>query len=515
MQIDAFTSLFELFAHRAAPIAVSGLWQGLALAFALFLCLKWAGSVSAAQRFVLWSIGFLASVALPLAPLVFSLSLGHSAEPFAATAPHPWLQFDARWMLVLAAVWLIASAARAADLVFHVVRLWRLWRAATPVNVATSRQHKRSFRVCSTQWLDRPSVIGFVAPRVLVPDWLLQRLTPEELNQIVLHESTHLARFDDWTNLLQKLCLVVFPLNLGLLWIDCQLAKEREMACDEAVVRITQAPRAYAACLASLAERGMTHRREALSLGAWQRRSELVSRVHRILRGHPGLPPATARLLLGAFGCGLLVVALELARCPQLVAFVPPTHADNASVRNVSAEVGDAVYPTDPKRATLTHGARMLQTRAAMPTASIAKSLATGRAARKNHVEGMLRAAASEEGADVRVFESRQVIESRVDTEAPQEAIVFTAWEEIETRGPVSRTAVADYDAQPATDASPATQPIGPAKDSAAGHASTKPARNAAQHRTTVTQLVLRVVPRSSESTQPIAIPLGWFVIQL
>ena len=136
----SFTSLFDSFAHAAAPIAVTGLWQGLALALALFLCLKWARTISAAQRFVLWSIGFLAAGILPLSPLVFPLSSNHSAGPFAAIAPHAWLQFDARWTLVLAGLWLIASAARAADLVFHVVRLCHLWRTATPVDVATSLQ---------------------------------------------------------------------------------------------------------------------------------------------------------------------------------------------------------------------------------------------------------------------------------------------------------------------------------------------------------------------------------------
>jgi beta-lactamase regulating signal transducer with metallopeptidase domain len=509
MHFDAFTSLCELFAHRAAPIAVSGVWQGLALAFALFLCMKWTRSASAGMRFVLWSIGFLAAAGLPLAPLVFSLSSSDPAAAFAATAPRGWFQLDARWTLVLAAVWLIASAARAADLVFHILRLCRLWRSAVPAEISVLPRIGRRFKVCSTQWLDRPSVIGFFAPRVLIPDWLLPRLTPEELNQIVLHESTHLVRYDDWTNLLQKLCLVLFPLNPSLWWIDRQLAKEREMACDEAVVRITKAPRAYAACLASLAERGVARRREALSLGAWQRRSELASRVHRILRGHPGLSPAAAGLLLGAFGCGLLVVTFELARCPQLVAFVPTTEATpNVLAGNSSAVLGDAVYSTNPKRTMLTPGAHLIQTRAEIPAALIAKPFATSRTARRTHAEGMLRAAASEPDAALGVIETHQVIESRVNSDAPSQVIVFTAWEQIETRGPASRTTVADYETQPATNADTSTQ-------AAASTTANKLAAGSVQHRATVTQLILRVIPTNSNTSQPIAIPLGWFVIQL
>ena len=153
--------------------------------------------------------------------------------------------------------------------------------------------------VCTTTTLQRPSVIGFLKPRILVPDWLFGRLTQGELEQIMLHESEHLRRRDDWTNLAQKLCLVLFPLNPALVWIERRLCREREMACDDAVIRVTRAPRAYAACLASLAERGLERRVEALSLGAWQRRPELVHRVHSILRGKGGLSPWALACSLG------------------------------------------------------------------------------------------------------------------------------------------------------------------------------------------------------------------------
>src|SRR5581483_1851572 len=158
-----------------------------------------------------------------------------------------------------------------------------------------------------------PSVIGFFKPRILIPDWLFERLTAGELEQIILHEAEHLRRRDDWTNLLQKLCLVIFPLNPAMFWIERRLCREREMACDEAVVRVTRAPRAYAACLTSLAEHGLERRAEALSLGAWHRRPELVHRVHSILRGKGGLGPVSARVLLGAVSCALIFGSVELA----------------------------------------------------------------------------------------------------------------------------------------------------------------------------------------------------------
>jgi len=516
---------FDSLARSAATVAVSSLWQGVAVALALALCLKFSPRISAAQRFMVWFAGFLAIAASPLLPLVLKITSQSGAPMFAApatTSSDAWFQLDARWTLAVVALWLIASTARGADLVFHVVRLRRLWRQATPIEVAFLPPSRRKFQVCATQSLDRPSVIGFFAPRVLIPEWLLPRLSPGELEQIVLHESTHLARRDDWTNLFQKLCLVLFPLNPGLWAIDRKLAKEREMACDEAVVRVTQAPRAYAACLAGLAERGLAHRKEALSLGAWQRRSELAKRVHRILADRRSLSPASARVLLAAFGCSLLVVTVELARCPKLVAFVPAVQtANRAPLAMASTQLGDAVYPTNPRSEALTADAHLVETKAEMPAPSSLRQLAR-RDHRRFHAEEELRAASLKSGKaadDLRDLAARQGSETSPHAQPRQQLIVFTAWEQIETATPTSQTTIADYETQPAVDAnsSPKTSSTAPEKNNAPSAAGDTSAAQISQHRTMVTQLILRIVPSGSKSTHPAAIPLGdgWFVIQL
>ncbi len=86
-------------------------------------------------------------------------------------------------------------------------------------------------------------------------------------------------------NLLQKVSLVLVPLNPVLMWVERRLCLERELACDEDVLRLTKAPKAYATCLTNLAEHRLGRRAAALSLSAWEKRSELARRVHSILRG--------------------------------------------------------------------------------------------------------------------------------------------------------------------------------------------------------------------------------------
>src|SRR5260370_42459401 len=65
----------------------------------------------------------------------------------------------------------------------------------------------------------------------------------------------HLRRWDDWSNLTQKIVKAIFFFHPAVWWIERCLALEREMACDDLVVAHTANPGAYAASLVSLAEK--------------------------------------------------------------------------------------------------------------------------------------------------------------------------------------------------------------------------------------------------------------------
>ncbi|MDP9051376.1 MAG: M56 family metallopeptidase, partial [Acidobacteriota bacterium] len=183
----------------------------------------------------------------------------------------------------------------------------------------------RRAELCVSDEVDRPTVIGFFAPKILIPVWLLEKLSPAELDQIVLHETGHLRRADDWMNLLQKIALVIFPLNPALAWVERRLCFERELAVDEFVLRAfaakAGAATAYAACLATVAEHRLGRRGLALALGALGHESELGRRVRRILERRERMRPAYARLVLGVALMGLLSVGVALERCPQVVGF--------------------------------------------------------------------------------------------------------------------------------------------------------------------------------------------------
>ncbi len=139
-----------------------------------------------------------------------------------------------------------------------------------------------------------------------------------------MHEMEHLRRRDDWTNLLQKIGLVLFPLNPVLLWVERRLCAERELACDDRVLCSTGARKAYAMCLTRLAEFSMFRRNLSLALGAWEKRSELVRRIHRILRRpDDAISSRRAAVLTSGLIFAVLAGAVALARTPQLISFAP------------------------------------------------------------------------------------------------------------------------------------------------------------------------------------------------
>jgi hypothetical protein len=331
----------ETVSRLVANSFVSGLWQGIVLAAGVGLCLRLMPRATAAVRFAIWTAVF---AVLAVLPLLHAYSLNpNSGMPGHGAVVH----VDVRWSFAIAAVWLIVSLVRAVQLAMSAVRLRGIWKRAVPVegcDAILSAAGIRGVELCTSRDVDRPSVIGFFSPRILIPEELFARLTTAEFGQIVLHEVGHLRRADDWINLLQKLSLVVVPLNPVLIWIERQLCLERELACDDDVLRFTKAPKAYATCLTNLAEQrlglGRRVRAAALSLGAWEKRSELARRVHSILRGGEGMGRMQSRVVMGALVLGLLGGSAELARCPQLVSFSRTASPVSAEVQSLPPTAG-------------------------------------------------------------------------------------------------------------------------------------------------------------------------------
>jgi beta-lactamase regulating signal transducer with metallopeptidase domain len=354
--------LIESAATAPAQFLIASLWQGGLLALTAWAGLEaWPavqsrltqgrlnqgrGSVSKIAprtRFLLWMIVLVLAAAIP-----FSSFLPGPARSIAAVAPRAVylsapmsaLSLSAVWAVAILGVWALTSVVCLARLFVNAWRLRRLAQRAEVLPLETLGSELRAkletpgmrrveLRVSGE--IDGPAAAGFFHPAILIPGWLLEKLAPAELEQIAVHELAHLRRHDDWTNLLQKFLCALFPLNPALLWVERRLCREREMACDDAVLDAAVSPREYASCLTTLAEKRLLHRMQSLAPGAWRRRSDLAERIHRILRHKNGRPTHRSRSLVGGFLMLYLCAAVVLAHCPRLVAFVPTREGAGAA----------------------------------------------------------------------------------------------------------------------------------------------------------------------------------------
>jgi beta-lactamase regulating signal transducer with metallopeptidase domain len=452
---------------------VAAVWQGILLAAAAGLGLRLLPKTPAAVRFAIWFAVFLVVTALPMVSL-----LPHTAGVAQTAGRSAWLTLDARWSLAITAAWVVASLVRASTLAIAAFRVRALWKRATPVELQTTGVQatgSRRAQLCTSDEVDRPTVIGFFSPKILIPDWLLEKLTAAELEQIVLHESGHLGRADDWMNLLQKIALVVFPLNPALAWVERRLCFERELAVDERVLHSlagrSGAAKAYAACLTTLAEHRLGRRGLTLALGALGRESELGRRVVRILRRGEAMKPVHARLVLGGAMLTLLAGAVGLERCPQLIGFAAmpqvasrtgwqPTHGDQTAMPILRVSVTSKFLAnsnirkiTDVPHETLLVASEpdSLQSKVLEPAPSRQRS----RDGLANGSVRMIRTAASDSGS-----RGRSKLTSDVDPSQPavgvRQWVVVTAWQGEDGSRMVLTTATTSEPGRDSSDA-PAT----------------------------------------------------------
>lgn len=318
-------------APQFAAALVSSLWQSTTLAAAVWLGLRFLPRISARIRFAVWLIAFLSAAMLPLLNVGFPAFAASSAStPTAASGDHALLQLDPGWAIAFLAAWLAAILAQLTILMWDVRGLVRHYRHSTPIPeeqysaelrsiLALGRRRAVQLRVSSR--IDSPSVLGFFVPAILLPRWMHQECSAEQIKHVVLHELAHLRRHDDWVNMLQKLVRCANPLNPALYWMEKRLCFEREMACDDAVLAAQISAREYANCLVTLAGRKLQRREGSLAPGAMEKESDLGRRIRNILAPSRVSGLLTSRAVLAAF---LLISAAGgaiLSRCPQLIVF--------------------------------------------------------------------------------------------------------------------------------------------------------------------------------------------------
>jgi hypothetical protein len=289
----SLTALAQSFAERL-PACLLG---GTALVLFAVLLLRLLGHRPAGARFVIWF-----STLLGITSLLFGgTSVGAGWERALPLPAHAPIALPESWALYIFCGWAVLAGVALLRVAAGLWQLHKIRKTCTPLRLDQLDERSRTIlrgagwprrlSVCVSDRVGTPAAVGFLRPAILLPSWLIAESPPAGLHQVLLHEVAHLRRWDDWTNLAQKVLRALLFFHPLAWWIERRLSLEREMACDDLVVRKTNDPKAYARCLAWLAEKSCARRGIALAQTAVRRLRHTSLRVSRILRGGPKPAP--------------------------------------------------------------------------------------------------------------------------------------------------------------------------------------------------------------------------------
>jgi beta-lactamase regulating signal transducer with metallopeptidase domain len=322
--------------------------EGMALAGLLSLAIRLFPPRNSRTRFAVWFAALIAVAVLPLLSAAGHLRiLAHGAHPVAPGTA--WLTIPASWAISILGIWaglVLLGLLRVSAGLWHVRRLRQSCVPMNPERLGPDLQSaiaelrlSRPVSILVSPAANVPAAVGFFHPMVVVPAWLAEECAAGELQYVLLHELAHLRRRDDWTNLLQKIVKAVLFFHPGIWWIERKLSLDREMACDEAVLKEIPEPRLYAECLARVAEKSFLRRQLALAQAAVDRMKHLSRRIARILGVEPRpawstrfWKPAVATVAVAG-----VLSAVWTAQAPMLVGLADPARVGTEGTGSFSA----------------------------------------------------------------------------------------------------------------------------------------------------------------------------------
>lgn len=175
---------------------------------------------------------------------------------------------------------------------------------------------RQKIRLLLSDKVEVPSVLGILKPVLLLPVSACTRLSPAQLETVILHELAHIRRYDYLVNLLQSVLELFLFFNPFARLLGGVARKERENSCDDWVLNFQYDRQLYASALLTLEQ----NRRlpVQLAMAATNGKQALLQRIQRLFNTEPSVQLKSAqRIRLWLYGTGLsllLLLSLPLLR---------------------------------------------------------------------------------------------------------------------------------------------------------------------------------------------------------
>ncbi len=259
---------------------------------------------------------------------VFPNTLVQIAEPFApgikatvpAHAPLDWAP------VAIGVVWALGFLAMALARCRSWLRVRAALRAATPIDLPIP------VRALLTPGAEEPGVVGFLRPVLVLPAHLLEHLNSQQLAAILTHEMCHVRRRDNLVAATHMLVEAIFWFHPLVWWIGSRMVEERELACDEEVLRTGCEPSDYVQGILQVCR---FYTESPLPCISGVTGADVKKRLRAILAG------SIAHELNGAKKMTLAVIGLAALAAPVLIGVLnaPAIRAQNAPATAPKFEV--------------------------------------------------------------------------------------------------------------------------------------------------------------------------------
>ena len=213
--------------------------------------------------------------------------------------------------------WALCASLLLGRLLYGVWRLARSKRTAKGFSAEQIDPEFAGLDVRVSPEVKLPAAAGFGSRVVLLPCQLVDQLGAEDMRNVLLHESAHLARHDDVTLLLERFveCLLFF--SPAVRWASHELSISREMACDEWALRRSAGSVGYMRSIVRVAE-FFAGPNALPAPGMSSSVRDLDRRLNHIMR------PATVRATMTmrvacAIGASCLIVAAPVSARQKLL----------------------------------------------------------------------------------------------------------------------------------------------------------------------------------------------------
>jgi len=215
-------------------------------------------------------------------------------EPNAIQINLAWLEKQASPILpMLVWLWFLGVALTALRLSGGFWRLRELQRES--IEAISSEWNKRFLRLTlelkinpmvrmlESSLVSTPLTIGWLKPLVIIPTSAFLHLAPHELETIIKHELIHIRRYDYLVNVIQSFVETAFFYHPGVWWISAVVRREREFACDDAVIQSSEDKFTYARALANLEQFRISANNKQSQLTLAASGGKLTERIRRIV----------------------------------------------------------------------------------------------------------------------------------------------------------------------------------------------------------------------------------------